>query len=184
MPTSNILAGFKCKGCCLRQYANTIVPGRGTWPAAVLFIGEAPGKTEDCLGEAFVGPSGRLLQRAFKDAVAMGGAPVPTFYITNVVACRPTDFIDGPNREPTSEEAIACWPRLEYTVRRVHPQQVVFLGKVAEKHLKRLFPAAHVLVHPAYVLRLGGVTSSVYRAFVRGLSVVFQQAAKEKSRGH
>jgi len=179
----HILKGFRCKGCDLKSTRTKRVPGRGQWPAEVLFIGEAPGKTEDILGEAFVGPNGKLLQRGIQDAERMSGASAPSYYITNVVACRPCDAHAGPNREPTAEEALACWPRLKFTYDRVQPDFVVFLGKVAEKHCKRAWPNAVSLVHPAFVLRCGGTTSSAYRTFVRGLATVFKIAARKRSHG-
>ena len=176
---ADILEGFTCKGCGLKSTATLRVPGRGVWPAQVLFIGESPNKTEDVLGVACVGQSGRLLERAMKDAEQMGGAPIPSYYVTSVVACRPCDGVEAPNREPSSEEVIACWPRLQHTVRKVNPRQIVLLGKVAQKFCRKQFPGALMLVHPAYVLRSGGVTSSVYRAFIRGLSCVFQEAQRK-----
>jgi uracil-DNA glycosylase family 4 len=174
----DILNGFTCRcgGCQLRHHRQCIVPGRGVWPAEVLFIGEAPGKTEDTLGEAFIGKPGKILERAFRDASAMGGVTVPTYFLTNVVACRPCDGAAAPNREPSGEEVLACWRRLQFTERKVQPKIIVFLGSVAAKHLKKVYPEAISLVHPAYVLRQGGVTSSAYRAFIRGLSVVFRRA--------
>lgn len=181
MPES-ILDGFRCTGCGLSAFSCKRVPGRGVWPAEVLFIGEAPGKTEDVLGEAFIGPSGKLLDRAFRDAVSMGGYSIPTYYITNVLACRPTDRLDGPNREPTKEEVERCKGRLLLTVSRVQAKVVVLLGGIAQKSCKKMFPDTIALVHPLFILRKGGVTSSVYRAFVRGLTVVFQKAAEERAK--
>ena len=167
-----------CKRCELHRYRRQVVMGRGEMPADLLFIGEAPGKSEDLLGEAFVGPAGRILNKGIAAAMKLSGLDdPPSYYITNVLACRPTDRKNGENRQPTKEEAIACWPRLEEIERLVEPQHIVFLGKVPESFCKRSFPAATPLRHPAYLLRLGGIESREYMIFCRALSEVFLEIA-------
>lgn len=164
-----------CRACRLQQYRRQVVLGRGVIPAPLLFIGEAPGKSEDLRGEAFIGPSGRLLNRAMQDAAEMVGCPIPTFYVTNVIACRPCDVKSGPNRQPLPDEIICCRPRLADTVALVKPEVVVLLGKVAETEAKAVCPDGIGLYHPAYIIRRGGTQSVDYRAFVRGLSSVFER---------
>ncbi|GAG10072.1 unnamed protein product, partial [marine sediment metagenome] len=74
-----------CRKCGLYEFRRKIVFGRGKVPADILFVGEAPGKSEDLIGEAFVGPSGRLLDMAIKDAAKiLGIKKPPTFYVSNV----------------------------------------------------------------------------------------------------
>lgn len=164
-----------CRKCGLSKFRRNVVFGRGRFPADIFFVGEAPGKSEDLIGEAFVGPSGRLLDMAIRDAAEMAGTKPPTFYISNVLSCRPTDVKRGPNREPTTEEAWACWSRLEDTYALVEPKVVVFLGKVAERFCKKAWPFGKVFLHPAYIIRKGGTSSTEYRRFCRDLTEVFKE---------
>jgi uracil-DNA glycosylase family 4 len=170
-----------CTRCGLHQFRRQVVRGRnheGTavaLPADILFVGEGPGKSEDLRGLAFIGPSGRLLTAAMDKAAQLAKLhPLPTYYITNVVRCRPTDMKGGPNRAPTGEEAWACQDWLEKIILQVRPKQVVFLGKVAAKYAGKLRPGGVALPHPAYLLRKGGRESGEYKAFVRALSNVFR----------
>ena len=166
-----------CSRCPLSQSRRRIVKGRGTTPCRVLFIGEAPGKSEDLRGVAFIGRAGRLLDRGIAAAVRIAGIQVaPPYWITNVCCCRPTDEKGG-NREPTPEEAASCLPRLEKEFVEVgSPREVVFLGEVSRRFARKLFPAGTALRHPAFILRRGGAESSEFFAFVRDLSEVFIRA--------
>lgn len=167
-----------CKRCSLHKTRRKVVLGRGVIPADLLFIGEAPGKSEDLRGEAFIGPSGRVLRLAMKDATGMAGLEeTPSFYITNVVACRPCDEKRGPNRQPTDKEAWQCWPRLELTEHLVKPKKIVFLGKVAERFCLECFPTGVSLQHPAFVLRRGGTESAEYRILIRSLADIFKEVS-------
>ena len=174
---------MSCKKCNLHKYRRKIVYGRGEIPADILFIGEGPGKSEDLIGEPFVGPSGKLLNRALQKAAEIAKRPIPSYYITNIVACRPTDYQGGPNRQPTEEEAWACWPRLERKKLKVKPKQIVLLGAVAKKFVLGAWPTSVCLVHPAYLLRLGGVESTQYRTFCRTLAEVFKSIPRRVKRG-
>lgn len=177
----------KCKRCALHRYRRQEVPGRGDVPADILFVGEAPGKSEDLRGEPFVGPSGKLLALAMDAARKMAGLEkLPTYHIANVVRCRPTDSKGGSNREPTAQEAWACWPFLKKVLAEVKPKQVIFLGKIPEKYCKAAMPGGIYLYHPAYILRNGGERSSQWREFVRRLSEIFTEIVecrKSKSEG-
>jgi len=164
-----------CTACGLQKLRRNVVFGRGRFPADIFFVGEAPGKSEDLIGEAFVGPSGRILDMGIIDAARIVGVKPPTFYISNILSCRPTDVKRGPNREPTTEEAWACWPRLSDTYTLVQPKVVVFLGKVAEKFCKKTWPFGKALQHPAYIIRRGGTSSTEYRRFCRDLADVFEE---------
>jgi len=169
----------KCTRCGLSDFRRKRVVGRGSVPASILFIGEAPGKSEDLLGKPFVGPSGRLLNQGIKDASELCGV-LPSYYITNVIQCRPTDWKGGDNREPTEKEAWECRSNLENVVRAVQPIRVVLIGKVAQTLCTRMFPGASKLVHPAYLLRRGGTPSPEYRAFVTELTHIFEEVDHAK----
>jgi len=171
---------YRCTACPLSRFRRRVVLGKGTIPAQILIVGEAPGKSEDLRGEPFVGPAGRILHSAIEDATELSEHTLtPTIYITNTVACRPTDTPRGPNREPTKKEILTCMPRFQATVRMVAPQEVILLGKVAEVAYKRLYPDAVCLRHPAYILRKGGTESTEYRGLVRGLVDVFNKIPVE-----
>lgn len=167
---------LNCKRCGLCTTRRHIVFGRGKVPATILFVGEAPGKSEDLTGESFVGPSGRLLNAAIDLACRMIDATIPpSYYITNVVACRPTDSLLGDNRQPTHEEAWRCNERLQSTYADVSPKRVVLLGQIAKTYCLKSWPEATCLPHPAYLLRLGGLDSPAFTAFARDLSSVFKE---------
>ncbi|WP_336036107.1 uracil-DNA glycosylase [Halobacterium yunchengense] len=121
------LAVTACERCSdLVESRSRIVNGDGPADAAVLFVGEAPGATEDAEGKPFVGRSGDVLDDELRDA----GLARADVRITNCVRCRPPE-----NRDPTSEELANCRPYLEREVELVDPEVVVTLGKVPGEHL-------------------------------------------------
>ena len=71
----------ECRGCDLYRYATQAVFGEGPPSASVVLIGEQPGDEEDHAGQPFVGPAGRLLDRALEEA----GIDRSTVYVTNAV---------------------------------------------------------------------------------------------------
>ena len=205
MPKYIVKSYLGCKRCGLCNTRREIVFGRGSLPATILFIGEAPSVTDDLLGIPFVGPAGKLLDAAIKRGCEMmayegihnckyckdgtepefgiadcpkcfGGVTPPPYFITNSVACRPTDVAGGENREPNADEIWACYERLQHTYNQVQPKVVVFLGEVARKHLTKAFPQAYNLRHPSYLIRRGGVESPEFRAMARDLSAIFRGA--------
>ena len=174
MPRYIVKDYLGCTRCPLHQFRRNIVFGRGSLPAKVFFVGESNTKAEDLIGVPLIGSSGRLLEAGIKLAAGFLGKEPPTYFISNVCACRPTDTKGGENRPPTGEEAWACWARLEKTYRDVNPQKVVLLGDTAKKFCKRAWSDATCLLHPAAILRAGGEESPVFRNFARNLSEVFR----------
>lgn len=154
-----------CVACRIGRWATNHVFARGRVPCDILFIGEAPGKTEDAVGYPFVGPAGKLLNAWIESSVP----PELTFAITNVVCCRPCDERGGPNRPPTRNEVENCNPRLVEFVKHIaQPKGIVLLGSVANDSFTPTCP--HIkLYHPAYVLRMGGRQSDVYTSEVKRL---------------
>jgi uracil-DNA glycosylase family 4 len=116
----------ECTRCALHQGRKHIVFGKGAEDASVMFIGEGPGAEEDRLGEPFVGPAGKLLDRM----LAAIGFKTSQVYIANIVKCRPPG-----NRDPKPEEAAACRPFLEEQIRAVGPKIICTLGKPAANAL-------------------------------------------------
>jgi len=117
-----------CKKCPLSLTRTNAVPGEGPADAAVVIVGEGPGRNEDLQGRPFVGAAGRQLEGLLRDA----GLRREEVFITNVVKCRPPE-----NRRPTGAEADACSPYLERQLHLLRPTVVVLLGDSA---LKRFLP--------------------------------------------
>ena len=125
-----------CRGCDLYERATQAVFGRGSSDAAVVLIGEQPGDAEDKAGEPFVGPAGKLLDRALAEA---GISPKVT-YTTNAVKhfrWKP-DPRGGKRRiheRPETGQMRACWPWLAAELARLNPRVVVTLGATAGQAL-------------------------------------------------
>jgi len=120
-----------CVGDCTRcsdlvESRSRIVDGTGPVDADLLFVGEAPGASEDEQGEPFVGRSGDVLDDALREA----GLARADVRITNCVRCRPPD-----NRDPTADELANCRGYIESEIAAVDPELVVTLGKVPAEHL-------------------------------------------------
>jgi DNA polymerase len=105
--------------------AKHIVPGEGSPRAAVMFVGEAPGASEDEHGRPFVGRAGRLLDELLAEA----GLTRAEAFITNVVKARPPG-----NRDPTAAEIAHHMPWLERQLEFVAPRVIVTLGRHALGH--------------------------------------------------
>jgi DNA polymerase len=120
-----------CRGCDLYRDATQAVMGSGDPGAAVMLLGEQPGDREDVAGEPFVGPAGKVLDRALADA---GIAPEVT-YVTNAVKHfrferRGKQRI---HKSPTRGHVLACSPWLSAELEVVRPDGVVILGGTAGK---------------------------------------------------
>lgn len=171
----------KCTQCPLHKNARNHVLYRGQIPAEVLLIGEAPGKTEDKIGEPFIGRSGQLLTKA------MEALRIKSYCIANVVCCIPlVQKLDGPTealpiRPPSREEAEACSPHLEQLFKLCSPKVIALLGNEAKEHFNlKLVPEWATVVmlrHPAYILRKGGENSVEYKRFVESFANALDEAA-------
>lgn len=93
-----------CRLCGLCESRTNLVLPSGDLDSKVVFVGEAPGETEDLSGRPFVGRSGKLLDKIMQEE----GLDRSKVTITNTVKCRPPG-----NRDPTSEEMAACRPFLD-----------------------------------------------------------------------
>jgi len=123
-----------CKGCHLYENATQTVFSKGPVTARVVFVGEQPGDVEDRRGEPFVGPAGKLLDRAIEQA---GLNPGDT-YTTNAV--KHFKFTSGAggrriHATPDSREVGACRPWLVAEFGLLDPEIVVALGATAAKAL-------------------------------------------------
>lgn len=122
-----------CRACELWEPATQTVFGAGPETARIVFVGEQPGDQEDQRGEPFVGPAGRLLDRALDDAhIARADA-----YVTNAV--KHFRFrANGKRRIHQSPDTVhvrACHPWLDAELALLTPEVVVCLGAVAAKAL-------------------------------------------------
>ena len=122
-----------CRGCSLYKNATQAVFGEGTRNAAVMFVGEQPGDQEDKAGRPFVGPAGRLLDRALEEA----GIDRSSAYVTNAVKHFKWEA-HGKRRihaKPSWSEVAACRPWLQAELAVVKPTVLVLLGAVAAQGL-------------------------------------------------
>jgi DNA polymerase len=131
-----------CRGCGLYQDATQAVFGDGPDDARIVVVGEQPGDVEDRRGLPFVGPAGRLLDRAFDEA----GLDRALMYVTNAVKHFKHRPVPAGKRRihqtPDRTEIVACRPWLVAEFARIRPYQVVVLGAIAAKAL--LGPAFRV----------------------------------------
>ena len=120
-----------CRACALWARATQTVFGDGSPSARLLIVGEQPGNSEDLEGAPFVGPAGRLLDRALVEA----GIDRAEVYVTNVVKhFKWRRAPSGKRRihaKPDRAEVDACYPWLQAEVARVKPVLVVCLGATA-----------------------------------------------------
>ena len=161
-------AAAGCRACELWRSGTQTVFGEGPTKADVMLVGEQPGDREDIEGMPFVGPAGKLLDRALERA----GIDRNQVYITNVVKhfkWRPR----GKKRihqKPNAEEIGACRPWLEGELAAVEPRVLVCLGATAAQALlgrtfrvtrqrgqfveSPLAPLVTATIHPSAILRM------------------------------
>ena len=126
-------AAVACKGCELWEPATQVVFSAGNPRAPMVLVGEQPGDAEDRQGIPFVGPAGKLLQRALSDA----GVAVGDVYVTNAV--KHFRFTERGKRRihatPQVSHIQACRPWLEAELTNVNPTLIVCLGATAARSL-------------------------------------------------
>ncbi|MFE1192551.1 UdgX family uracil-DNA binding protein [Streptomyces olivaceoviridis] len=128
-------AAADCRGCPLHRAATQTVFGAGNTDARVMLVGEQPGDQEDRQGRPFVGPAGKLLDRA----LAQAGIDPSEAYVTNAVKhFKFTRAEPGKRRihkAPSLREMTACGPWLAAELALVEPELIVVLGATAGKAL-------------------------------------------------
>jgi DNA polymerase len=185
-------AAKKCTACHLYKHATQTVFGEGAKGAKLMLLGEQPGDQEDLSGRPFVGPAGKILDRALEEA----GIDRDEVYVTNTVK----HFKWEPrgkrriHKKPNSREIAACRPWLEAELRVVRPGLLVCLGATAAQAV--LGPAFRVTrergkvvgcelaakvvatVHPSSLLRQPDEESRKreYKLFVADLRVALKAA--------
>jgi uracil-DNA glycosylase len=149
-------------GSDLCKAARKVVLGKGSVPCEILLIGEAPGESENVIGQPFVGPAGRLLDHIVYEAIAHEGTLGHSVAFCNLVCCIPHDGEGGKLRQPDDEDIRACSGRLKHFVHICDPRLIVCVGAVArdwldEKRrdhvgLHRFIPRVDI-THPAAIMR-------------------------------
>ncbi len=144
-----------CQKCVLHKTRRRVVLARGKLPAPVMFIGEAPGASEDVIGKPFVGPAGKLL-----DTIIDRGIDGQCDYVmTNLVACVPKGDDGNKTGEPSKRCVLACLPRLKEFIRICKPRAIVSVGRLAGNFIPDYFRRKRACVftemtHPAAILRM------------------------------
>ena len=115
-----------CQGCELHKTRTNLVFGCGNRKADLMFVGEAPGESEDLSGIPFVGRAGKLFDK-YLEAVDI---PRGSVYIANILKCRPPK-----NRDPLPAEEDVCIAYLREQVRLIRPKLIVCLGRIAAMRL-------------------------------------------------
>lgn len=160
MPTKfqlHVLNWRDCDLCELSSQRHQVVFYRGKIPCDVLFVGEAPGESEDLIGQPFMGPAGKLLDSMIAEADTFGFRKG----FTNIVACFPKQAKEEKNHQPPKEAVLACEDRLREIIEIASPQLVVAVGKLSEQWLHKQRVQLGLgdtkiidVVHPAYIVRL------------------------------
>jgi uracil-DNA glycosylase family protein len=177
-----------CRNCPLWKNATQTVFGAGASHARIMLVGEQPGDEEDRRGEPFVGPAGRLLDRALEAA----GVDRSTLYVTNAVK----HFKWEPrgkrrlHKTPAQREIEACRPWLEGEIASLRPEVIGCLGATAAKALlgpqfkvsvsrgefvhSPYAPKVFATFHPSAILRVRGEAEreAAFKSLVRDLALL------------
>ncbi|MGH8516368.1 MAG: UdgX family uracil-DNA binding protein, partial [Panacagrimonas sp.] len=185
-----------CRRCELWKPATQTVFGEGPARAQVMLIGEQPGDQEDLAGKPFVGPAGRLLDRALEAA----GLSRDSMYVTNTVKhfkFEPRGKVRLHKRADAAEQR-ACRPWLDAEISRIGPRLIVCLGSMAATallgstfrllrqrgtwHEREDSSKVMATVHPSYLLRLpdADAREQGFAEFVADLRRVAVELAKDR----
>jgi len=181
-------AARSCEGCDLYKNATQTVFGEGAEHANILLVGEQPGDMEDRQGHPFVGPAGRMLDKALAEARISRDE----VYITNAV--KHFRWIQRGKRrlhqKPAVRQIMACKPWLEAEMASIHPKLVVCLGATAAHSiLGRVVPIGQargkffngqrgetvfITIHPSAIFRQREKSEreQEYRRFVADMRLV------------
>jgi uracil-DNA glycosylase family protein len=180
-----------CTRCDLYNCGTQTVFGEGPLDAAILFVGEQPGDQEDLAGRPFVGPAGKIFDRALEEA----GVDRGRTYVTNAV--KHFKFVRRGKRrihdKPDGGEIAACRWWLQQELALIRPPLTVALGATAARSLfgkivtiSSLRGRGHDLpeggeawatVHPSFLLRVRDDREAEYAKFVEDLARIGERAA-------
>lgn len=181
------LAEAACTRCPLYKNATQVVPGEGPARARIMMVGEQPGDQEDRAGKPFVGPAGRLLDRAIHES----GLDRTTIFVTNAV--KHFKFEQRGKRRlhkrPDAYEIERCRFWLEHERALVKPELIIALGATAARSLMHKTvtiskfrgeildlpegPRGLMTIHPSWLLRMNDEAQkeAEYRRFVADLKL-------------
>ncbi len=152
-----------CTLCPLCEQRDRICLARGAVPCDVLFIGEAPGASEDARGIPFDGPAGKRLDWIIERALEQWTAPGPDHYDivcawTNLVACFPAEAKARGDNEPEQGEILACRSRLDEFINVAQPRLIVCVGLLAAGYVSHtdVVPCVDI-IHPAATFKMKAV---------------------------
>ncbi len=175
-----------CRNCPLWQRATQTVFGAGSSKAKLVIVGEQPGDREDLSGKPFIGPAGKLLDRALAEA----GIERSKVWLTNAVKhfkWQPRGKVRL-HQKPSAGEIEACKPWLLGELNRLGPEVLILLGATAARSLlgpgvkvmasrgvveaPSLAPLVVLTVHPSSLLRIrdSEARDAAYRTFVNDLA--------------
>jgi DNA polymerase len=184
-----------CRGCALHLRATQTVFGEGPTTARVAVAGEQPGDAEDVEGRPFVGPAGRLLDKALAEA----GLDRSSVYVTNAV--KHFSFEERGKRrihkKPRQSEVRACRPWLDAELAAIRPDVLLLLGATAAQAVlgaafrvsqergrvlrNEVAPIVVATVHPSSILRTpDDARKAAYAAFVADLQVAASELRKRQ----
>jgi DNA polymerase len=191
------VAAAQCHACDLWKTGTQTVFGEGGSKARVMFVGEQPGDQEDIQGRPFVGPAGRMLDKALEEA----GINREETYVTNAVK----HFKWEPrgkrriHKKPNSVEITACKPWIEAEIEVLKPDVIVCLGATAAQSLlgrqfkvtehrgewipSPLAPFVMATVHPSSLLRAPDDETRrlEIKRFIQDLKRVHEALEKQKA---
>ena len=189
-------AAADCRACDLWKLGTQTVFGEGAPNSRVIFVGEQPGDQEDIQGHPFVGPAGKILDKALAEA----GIDRQEVYVTNAVK----HFKWEPrgkrriHKKPNSLEIAACKPWLEAEIDVIRPEVIVCLGATAAQALfgrqfkvstergkfveSTLAPYVMTTVHPSSLLRAPDEETRhrEMRRFIEDLTRVHEALSKRR----
>jgi DNA polymerase len=187
-------AAAECRGCALYLSATQTVFGEGSASARVMFVGEQPGDSEDRQGRPFVGPAGKLFDRALSEA----GLAREDAYVTNAVKHFKFEQRGKArlHKKPNSGEIGACLPWLRTEIELIKPEILVLLGATAAQALfgaqfritqqrgkplpSELADLVLATAHPSSILRAPDAEAreSAFRELVADLKLVAKALKK------
>ncbi len=185
-----------CTRCPLYKHATQVVPGEGPADARLMMVGEQPGDQEDLQGQPFVGPAGRVLDKAIADA----GLDRKEIFVSNAVK----HFKFEPrgkrrlHKRPNAHEIDRCHVWYDFERKLVEPKLVVALGATAARSvmgrpvtIARMRGTVHTLddgtralvtIHPSWLLRMDddAQKEAEYRRFVGDLKLAARSLSRSR----
>lgn len=119
-----------CRNCSLGNSRLNSVPGEGSFNSRVMFVGEAPGATEDSQGRPFCGKAGVILD----ELLAIANLKREEVFICNILKCRPQN-----NRNPQETEIQTCTSYLDRQIEIIKPSILCCLGNFAASYIMKKF---------------------------------------------